>query len=60
MFWGGEDETRARHSLCERALRVARCLGADALTSRRDHIALAEDARVEVDTVQFTAAFEVG
>ena len=58
MFWGGEDETRARHSLSNALSGLRAVLGADALTSRRDHIALAEDARVEVDTVQFTAAFE--
>ena len=60
MFWGGEDETRARHSLSNALSGLRGVLGADALTSRRDHIALAEDARVEVDTAQFTAAFEAG
>jgi hypothetical protein len=60
MFWGGEDETRARHSLSNALSGLRGALGADALTSRRDHIALAEDARVEVDTAQFTAAFEAG
>src|SRR6476646_5759316 len=60
MFWGGEDETRARHSLSNALSGLRGALGADALTSRRDHIALAEDSRVEVDTAQFTAAFEAG
>ena len=58
MFWGGEDEARARHSLSNALSGLRGALGADALTSRRDHIALAEDARVEADTVQFTAACE--
>jgi tetratricopeptide (TPR) repeat protein len=35
-------------------------LGADAITARRDYITLAEDARVETDTVQFAAACEAG
>ncbi len=60
MFWGGEDETRARHSLSNALSGLRGVLGPDAITSRRDHIALAEDARVEVDTVQFIAACEAG
>jgi DNA-binding SARP family transcriptional activator/tetratricopeptide (TPR) repeat protein len=59
-FWGGEDETRARHSLSNALSGLRGVLGADAITARRDHIALAEDARVEVDTAQFTAACEAG
>ena len=58
MFWGGEDETRARHSLSNALSGLRGVLGADAITARRDHIALAEDARVEVDAAQFTAACE--
>ncbi len=60
MFWGGEDETRARHSLSNALSGLRGVLGAEAITARRDHIALAEDARVEVDTFQFAAAVESG
>jgi tetratricopeptide (TPR) repeat protein len=58
MFWGGEDEARARHSLSNALSGLRGVLGSDAITARRDTIALSEDARVEVDTVQFTAAYE--
>ncbi len=60
MFWGGEDESRARHSLSNALSGLRGVLGADAITARRDTIALSEDARVEVDTVQFTSAYESG
>ncbi|HEV8447280.1 MAG TPA: hypothetical protein VGQ44_10680 [Gemmatimonadaceae bacterium] len=60
MFWGGEDETRARHSLSNALSGLRAVLGADAITSRRDHIALSDDARVEVDSAQFSAAIEAG
>ena len=60
MFWGGEDESRARHSLSNALSGLRGVLGAEAITARRDTIALSEDARVEVDTVQFTSAYEAG
>jgi DNA-binding SARP family transcriptional activator/tetratricopeptide (TPR) repeat protein len=58
MFWGGEEEARARHSLSNALSGLRGILGADAISARRDTIALADDARVEVDTAQFTAAYE--
>ena len=60
MFWGGEDESRARHSLSNALSGLRGVLGSDAVTARRDTIALSEDAFVEVDTAQFTAAYETG
>ena len=60
MFWGGEDETRARHSLSNALSGLRGVLGADAITARRDHIALADEALLEVDAAQFTAALEAG
>lgn len=60
MFWGGEDEARARHSLSNALSGLRGVLGAEAITARRDTIALSDDARVEVDAAQFTAAHEAG
>jgi len=59
MFWGGETEDRARHSLSNALSGLRSLLGPDAITSRRDHVELAAEARLEVDVVQFTAACEV-
>ena len=59
MFWGGETEDRARHSLSNALSGLRSLLGVDAITSRRDHVALAAEARLEVDVLQFTAACEV-
>ncbi len=60
MFWGGEDEARARHSLSNALSGLRGVLGPEAISARRDHIALADDARVEVDAVQFSAAYDAG
>lgn len=60
MFWGGEEESRARHSLSNALSGLRAVLGAEAISARRDHIALTDEARLEVDTVQFAAAHESG
>src|SRR6516165_5976872 len=59
MFWGGEAENRARHSLSNALSGLRSLLGPDAITARRDHVALAPEARLEVDVPQFIAACEV-
>src|SRR5215813_10204290 len=59
MFWGGETEDRARHSLSNALSGLRSLLGVDAITSRRDHVSLAAEARLEVDVLQFAAACEV-
>jgi DNA-binding SARP family transcriptional activator/tetratricopeptide (TPR) repeat protein/TolB-like protein len=58
MFWGGETEARARHSLSNALSGLRSLLGPSSVTSRRDHVSLAEEARLEVDVLQFTAACE--
>jgi len=58
MFWGGEEESRARHSLSNALSGLRAVLGQGAITARRDHIALDDDARIEIDATQFSAACE--
>ncbi len=58
MFWGGETEKRARHSLSNALSGLRALLGPDAITARLDRIALADDVPLEIDALQFTAACE--
>ena len=58
MFWGGETESRARHSLSNALSGLRSLMGAGSVTARRDHVSLADSARLEVDVVQFMAACE--
>ncbi|MGH7620361.1 MAG: BTAD domain-containing putative transcriptional regulator [Gemmatimonadaceae bacterium] len=59
MFWGGETEEKARHSLSNALSGLRSLLGPHAITARRDLVSLAAEARVEVDVLQFAAACEV-
>jgi DNA-binding SARP family transcriptional activator/TolB-like protein len=59
MFWGGETEARARHSLSNALSGLRSLLGPDAISARRDSVSLAPQARLEVDVAQFTAACDV-
>ena len=60
MFWGGETETRARHSLSN-ALSGLRSLPRTRRRSLRgsDFISLNPEARLEADVLQFVAACEM-
>jgi DNA-binding SARP family transcriptional activator/tetratricopeptide (TPR) repeat protein/TolB-like protein len=58
MFWGGETESRARHSLSNALSGLRALLGGDAITARQDQVSLAGDAMLEVDVAQFIAACE--
>lgn len=58
MFWGGEPERRARHSLSNALSGLRALLGPEAITARKDRIALADDVALEVDALQFAAACE--
>src|SRR3954468_22134692 len=59
MFWGGELETRARHSLSNALSGLRALLGPGAISARRDHVSLDPEARLEVDVIQFASACEV-
>lgn len=49
MFWGGQDETRARHSLSDAVSHLRRVLGREAIVASRAELSLAERAHLIVD-----------
>lgn len=60
MFWGGEAEKRARHSLSNALSGLRAILGPEAISAHHDHVSVSDDARLEFDVLQFTAACETG
>lgn len=58
MFWGDEDEERARHSLSNALSSLRSFLGASAIATRQADIALSHEARLGVDAIEFSAACE--
>ena len=56
MFWGDEEPARARHSLSNALSSLRSLLGASAIATRGDVIALCEEALLGVDAVEFSAA----
>lgn len=60
MFWGDQDEVRARHSLSEALSHIRRVLGRETITARSTEVALAEHAPVMVDAVEFQRAARAG
>jgi len=58
MFWGAEDEARARHSLSNALSSLRRALGASAIRSRDADVAVASDAPLVVDALELADAVE--
>ena len=58
MFWGDEDEERARHSLSDVLSHLRRVLGRDAIGARSEVIELDTAGRLSVDAVEFESAVE--
>lgn len=58
MFWGEEDEERARHSLSDALSHFRRILGRNAIAHRRAEVMLSEEVRLGVDALEFAAACE--
>jgi len=56
MFWGEEDEQRARHSLSDALSHIRRILGKEAISARQADIELTAAARLGVDVLEFDAA----
>src|SRR5215203_6166983 len=56
MFWGEQDEARARHSLSDALSHLRRVLGRDAIVVGRAEVALTLDAALEIDAVQLASA----
>lgn len=58
MFWGEEEEERARHSLSDALSHFRRLLGRGALAHRQSDVILSEEVRLGVDALEFAAACE--
>lgn len=58
LFWGEQEDERARHSLSNALSALRGVLGSGAITARRDEVALSEDVRLAVDAIEFDAAVE--
>lgn len=60
MFWGDQDEARARHSLSDAISHLRRVLGRQAIVTTRAEAALAPDAPLIVDAREFEQAVAHG
>lgn len=58
MFWGEEDEERARHSLSNALSSLRSFLGTAAIATRQTDVSLSREARLGVDALEFSAACE--
>src|SRR5215831_20622552 len=58
MFWGEQDEARARHSLSNALSCLRRRLGAKAITTRDAEVALSSDASLVVDALELANLVE--
>jgi TolB-like protein/DNA-binding SARP family transcriptional activator len=56
LFWGGRDEDRARNSLSDALSHLRRVLGREAIVTRGDEVALADDAPLAVDARELREA----
>ena len=56
MFWGDEDEDRARHSLSNALSSLRSFLGPAAIATRRTEVGLSQETRLGVDALEFSAA----
>ncbi|HSC59392.1 MAG TPA: BTAD domain-containing putative transcriptional regulator, partial [Gemmatimonadales bacterium] len=56
LFWGEQDDDRARHSLADTLSHLRRILGKDAITLRQEEIALGPGIPLVVDAQEFRAA----
>lgn len=58
MFWGEQDEARARHSLSNALSSLRRALGQRGITTRDADVALAPDLPLDVDALELAEAVE--
>ena len=58
MFWGGEDEERARHSLSDALSHIRRALGRGSVGTRARFVELNVAGVLAVDAVEFESACE--
>ncbi|MEO7997295.1 MAG: BTAD domain-containing putative transcriptional regulator [Gemmatimonadaceae bacterium] len=60
MFWGEQDETRARHSLSDALSHIRRVLGRGSVVANQATAALDPSTALAVDSVEFAAAVKDG
>ena len=60
MFWGDEDNDRARHSVSDALSHIRRVLGRDSIAARSSEVALSNHVGLAIDAVEFAAACETG
>jgi DNA-binding SARP family transcriptional activator len=60
MFWGEQDEERARHSLSDALSHLRRVLGRDAIAVRLADVSLTDEAHLAVDAVELADAVAEG
>src|SRR5688500_17553839 len=58
MFWGGQPDERARHSLSDALSHLRRVIGRGAIALSRSDVALVPDAAPSVDALQLLAAVQ--
>ena len=58
MFWGNQDESRARHSLSDALSHLRRDLGRRAISSQGGDVCLAPDAPLVIDAAAFVEAVD--
>jgi DNA-binding SARP family transcriptional activator/TolB-like protein len=58
MFWGDDEESRARHSLSDTLSNLRRVLGPDAIVTRQLEISLSPSCPLVVDAVELMEAAE--
>ena len=60
MFWGEQDEARARHSLTEALSHIRRALGRNVIDARLSEVVLATPRVIQVDAIDFAEAVSAG
>lgn len=60
MFWGGQPESRAKHSLSDALSHLRQVLGADAIRTRQSTIELSGSVVVSLDAAELVAAAVAG
>ena len=58
MFWGDEDESRARHSLSDALSNLRRVLGPDSIATRQLEVSISPTASLSVDALELMEAAE--
>lgn len=56
LFWGEQNEARARHSLSDSLSHLRRVLGPEAITQRRTEVVLGDEIALDVDVLELQEA----